>query len=478
MLPVVTWNLSCCAALWSLPRSSPIHPPFFTLAKHHSVLLFGKSFVMAFILSPLPVIPRPKVLSSPRRPRICRIQPCLSSTPPAKLPPPTPETLPKQSPETSEQYFQSLGISLEDTKRLLSRNPRLVQISDLRQLAAPTTTYLTNYLHLNARQVARAIRNAPQILYRPQSKHPSRIKFLEHVARIPTEHLPAAIAKCPHVLWMDLKAAADVVAAVVEACPLMTPTSLGSVFARAPQALIANPHIIRTNIDNIRQAGVSDPSSMARVLSKAPLSLIYDSKKTVAKRLAYFSEALGFTARTVGKILVSTPQVLEWSVDKMLKPRVELLQSLVGDDALATVVDKVPSIFGIDDILDRVLWLRDDVGLDDIQIRTVIREAPAILTYSVVGNLAPKWTFIHETMGGTQADLVAAPRETLCANLQQRAMPRYAFLASYGGADVPVLDILRGSDAEFCRNIAKCDPETFRAYVDNDTYLLFFSQLM
>lgn len=165
-------------------------------------------------------------------------------------------------------------------------------------------------------------------------------------------------------------------------------------------------------------------------------------------------------------------------MEKVLKPRVKVLQGLVGVDALQNVVDKVPSIFALDDILDRVLWLRDEVGLDQNQVRTVIQNAPAILTYSVVGNLAPKWAFIRDTMGGNKHHVVQAPRETLCANLQQRAMPRYAFLMSAGKTNVDVLDILRGSDHEFCKNVAMCQPGEFREYVDNDTYLLFFSQLI
>lgn len=367
---------------------------------------------------------------------------------------------------------------MEHSRRAVSRHPRLASQTNLASFAAPTISYLRDTLRLNGRLVARAVRNAPQILYRGRDRFQTRLDFLENVARISAAQLPHALAKCPHVLWMDLTAASEVVTTVVEACPLITPTSLGTVFSRVPQALITSPAKIRSNIENIRVAGVSDSASMARIFAKAPLTLVYDAKKTLAKRLAYLSEELRLSEKTVGKVVVSTPEVLEWSVEKMLKPRVELLESLVGEDAVASVIDKVPSLFSMEDILDRVLWLRDEVGLDDAEIRAVLREAPAILAYSVVGNLTPKWTFIHETMGGTQEDLVAAPREMLCANLQQRAMPRYAFLASNGASNIPVVDILRGSDAEFCRDVAKCEPEKFRAYVDNDTYLLFFSQLI
>lgn len=378
----------------------------------------------------------------------------------------------------AEEFLLSLGISKEDCRRALSRLPRLKTHDDLARQSQPMLRYLKNELQLSKRQVARVVRNAPHILFRGTDEFAERLGFLETVARIADDDRASAIAQCPHVLWMNLTSAAEVVNIVVEACPLISPTALGVIFGRVPQALVTAPKSIRTNIEFIRSAGVRDGAAIGRILSKVPLALVYDVKKSMAKRIQVLSKEFGFSDQTIGKVLVSTPEVLEWSVAKVIKPQVSAIASLVGVDAVASVVDKVPSILGVHDMLDRVLWLRDEVGLDDEQIRTVIREAPAVLTYSVIGNLAPKWAFVQGTMHGTAADIVKAPRETLCANLQQRAMPRYAFLVSSGIFGHSVFDILRGSDIEFCNNVAQCDPEKFRTYVDNDTYLLFFSQLL
>lgn len=378
--------------------------------------------------------------------------------------------------EVAVKFFLSLGLSTEASLRLPARLPKLCR-SDLPVFAEPTLAFLRSH-GLSPRQVARAVRNAPQIFFRPREEFAPRIEFLENVARIPKDNLKSVIAKCPHVLWMDLKNAGMVTETVIEECPRISLKTLSEVFLRVPQVLIVRPNHISANIDSIRQAGVSDAAGLSRIIGKAPLALVYDTKKNLAKRLDYLSGELGFSKSTIGKILVSTPEILEWSVEKKIKPKTALLQSLVGDDHVAAVIETVPSILGVNDVLDPVLWLRDDVGLSDKQVQKVLREAPAVLTYSVVGNLAPKWTFIHETMGATVEDLVAAPREVLCANLQQRAMPRYAFLASHGKRDVAVIDVLRGSDAEFCKEVAKCDAQVFRSYVDNDTYLLFFSRLM
>lgn len=420
--------------------------------------------------------------TSVRRPRRVLVPKCTAvPTPqskPASAPYPSPSPQEMTNYESAYSFLQSVGLSVEDTRRVLSRLPRLTEQPDLEATATPMLNYLRSDLRLNRKQIARAVRFAPHVFFRSPDTFDSRLEFLDTVARISAADRAAAIAKCPHVLWMDLQAASRVVQIVLDACPLIAPASLGAVFARVPQALVTAPERIAENIERIRVAGVCDAASMVRVIAKAPLALVYDPNNTIDKRLAYLSTELSLPLTTVGKVLVAVPQVLDWSVDKVLRPRIQLLQTVVGADAVAALVDKVPSILGVEDAIDRVLWLRERVGLSEAQIRTVIREAPAVLTYSVVGNLAPKWAFISETMNGTSEDVVAAPRESLCANLQQRAMPRYAFLASLGRNDVPVVDMLRGSDVDFCKHVAQCDPTQFREYVDNDTYLLFFSQLM
>lgn len=331
---------------------------------------------------------------------------------------------------------------------------------------------------MNRRQIARTIRFAPHILYRDAGTFTANLEFLDTVARIAASDRANAIAKCPHVLWMDVQSASGVVQKVVDACPLITPMTLGTVFTRVPQALITSCKQVETNIERIREAGVCEPASMARVIAKAPLALVYSADNTLDKRLNYLSTELQLPLRTMGKVLIAVPQILDWSVDKVIRPKIRLLAGVVGADGVVNVVDKVPMVLGMDDMLDRVLWMREQVGLSDSEIAGVVREAPAVLTYSVVGNLAPKWAFICDTMGGTKEDVVKVPRESLCANLQQRAMPRYAFLASRGRHDVAVVDVLKGSDVDFCKLVAQCNAAEFREYVDNDTYLLFFSQLL
>lgn len=434
---------------------------------------------MAFIPQPASLLHR-KTLNIPTHTRRRHRHICIASTPSptrrraSSNVPPGPDV----QIQTAVTFLQSLGLSHEDARRSVTRYPQITRHKDLPKATSAVINFFRDELELGPRQLSRAIRHAPQILFRPIKEFETNINFLTNHAQIPRKLLPSAISRCPHTLWMNLSTAREIVDQLVNTCPHLSSVTLGQVFARVPQALVMSPKAFQQRLDNIEEIGIRDGHTLGRVVTRMPLVLVLDPQRTIAKRTNYLKEQLGLNADTIGRIISATPQVLQWSIDKQLKPQIELIASLVGDDQVKQTLEKVPNLIGTHDMLDRVLWLQEQVGMNEEELKKVLREAPALLTYSVAGNLAPKWTFIKDTMKGCKDDLVQAPREALCANLQQRAMPRYAFLIAKGITDVPVLDVLRGSDAKFCRQVANCEPAVFRRYVDNDTYLLFFSSLV
>lgn len=374
-------------------------------------------------------------------------------------------------------FFADLGVNRMESERIASRAPALLSERDLTARARPVLEFLSS-LGLSPKQTARALRHAPLLILRDPATFAHPLEFVRGVARLPRPRIPAAIARCPHLLWMDIDRAEEILGILRAAVPTLSDDALGGLLSRAPQVLVRDASLLRRNLEFLQErAGLADPPALARVLKRVPLALVYDVNGNLGARVKYF-EALGLDTAGVGALLVATPELLMWGVDSVIRPKVEMIAGIVGDASVAHVLTKVPGVLAVDDVMDRVGWLRDAVGLNAEQIGTVVREAPAVLGYSVEGNLSPKWAFVHGTMHATVDDLVKAPRKILCANLQQRAVPRYAFLASKGIENVPVVKILQGSDADFCKNVAECDHALYRKYVDNDTYLLFFSQLL
>lgn len=374
-------------------------------------------------------------------------------------------------------FLRSYGVSDEASERAKSRAPSLLRAGNLDARFRPVHAALTE-LGLSGRQIARVLTHFPGIVLRSPCDFDARLAFLRHVALIPDIQLPALLARCPHVLIMDVTRASNILREVADACKL-DPGRLGDVIARVPQLLLRSPQQLSRNLTWLREnAGLTDAQTLARVVRAVPLVLVYDVARNLQRRGRYL-QSLGLDTRGIALVLAAKPDILCCNIENDVEPRIKLITDVVGIDNLVGVLQKVPAILDVPNVEDRLVWFRDDVGLDAAQLASVIRQAPAVLGYSVQGNLAAKWAFVHGTMGGSVDDLVTAPREILCANLQQRAVPRYAFLATRGMLEeVGVVDILRGSDVVFCRRVAKCEAREYREYVDNDRFLLFYSSLV
>jgi hypothetical protein len=345
----------------------------------------------------------------------------------------------------------------------------------------PTVLYLRQVVGLSEKQMRSVVRFAPDVFsYSPVRDFAARLAFLREVVQIPGSALTATVAKRPHILWMDLRSAQAVVDVVAAACPMLSREALGVVFGRVPQALLTSPVAIQDNLEFIGGC-IMNPGAMGRIVSKLPLALVF-SQKTMKKRVQYLRDALKLPDHVVAKVIVANPDIFQWSIDKCLTPAVDEIAKIVGKEWVPGVITKLPALLGaVDGVQARVTWLMETVGLSEDEVTQVIRKAPAILTYSVAGNLNAKWSFIHNTMGATRDDVLRAPCEIFCASLQQRALPRYAFVMSKFDRDakpIGVTEILVGSDQEFCRNVVKCDPAEYRRFVDEDRYLFFFSQLV
>lgn len=376
--------------------------------------------------------------------------------------------------------LRSVGLSAGECQRIVRRRPQILRLSTQDSIE-PVFAYLRDVLGMSDKQIRSVLMFGPQIFcHVPQREFPARVQLLEHQAYIASAQLPATIAKCPHILWMNLSCAAAVVDAIVAACPLLPTETLGSLFARVPQALLGPPEDIARNLTYVEEL-IGGPTEMARVVAKIPLVLVF-SRKTIDRRVAILRGQLGLGNDVVSKVIIAQPDILQWSIDGKISVAIDKIARVVGREAVSDVIIKLPAILGsVDSIHTRVKWLKKTVGLSDNEVLSVVRRAPAVLVHSIESNLKPKWSFITKTMGGGKNDVLEAPVEIFCASLQQRAMPRYAFMMSKRLADVKdhsVVDILRGSDADFCRDVAKCEPSEYREYVDDDVFLLFFSQLI
>lgn len=376
--------------------------------------------------------------------------------------------------DTVVQFFKSLGISNEASVRSAQRYPSLKKAGNLEARARPILEALHD-LSLTPQQISRALGHLPTLILHNPTEFIPRLTFLQDTVNIPFERLPRVIARCPHVLIMDIQSARKVYDTICDTCEeYLQSHQLGEVFSRIPQVLVRPLRLLKRNLKWLSTtAGLETPSQFGRVFSQVPLVVVYEIETNLAARINVFS-SLGLSPSAIGRVVVATPQLLTWNIERELQPRANALIEIVGKEGVSSVLEKVPVLLTTES-KEHVEWLREVVGLNSDEIKQLVLEAPAVLAYSISGNLAAKWAFL-KTMGGTKQDLIQCPREMFCAALNQRAVPRFAFSSSKG-LRLPIPTLLRGLDADFCAKHNFSYPE-YRKYVNDDTYLLFYSQLV
>jgi len=330
-----------------------------------------------------------------------------------------------------------------------------------------------------AKEVGRAMRNAPQIFHR--FKEPGvidrRLDFLIETLRIPAKDLPVIIAARPHLLWMDLENARRVLAWLTERCGVAEGKRRGLV-VKVPQVLLATVESLDVNAKFLREeVGFADnDTALGRFIVRYPQCLCLRVETTLTRRVEYL-RSLGLKKEVVRTVVDLTPEILEESVEATLQKKVDVLKDwgLESEEDIARIISKAPAFFSAD-LSEHLNWL-SSIGLDDEQVAKVVRNLPAVLIYSVPTNLAPKWEYLSNVMGGTVDDLVDIP-SFFGYNLEQRIMPRFAFVGSKGLRDtLTVPEILNNTDKEFCEATG-LSYEEYRVFEQTGGSLLFHTPLL
>lgn len=174
-----------------------------------------------------------------------------------------------------------------------------------------------------------------------------------------------------------------------------------------------------------------DKKQWATVIYRFPALLTY-SRQKIKESIDFLLE-LGISEESIGKILTRCPNIVSYSVEDNLRPKVKYFRSLGVDVGL--LLFKCPQNFGlsIETNIKPVTEFFLERGYSLEEIGTMISRYGALYTFSLTGSLMPKWDFFL-TMDYPKSELVKFP-QFFGYNLEKRIKPRYARYAlvkSYG----------------------------------------------
>jgi len=332
---------------------------------------------------------------------------------------------------------------------------------------------------MNADQIRRCVRNAPQIFSKKISNIQMRLDFLTNELHVPAKELGAMISKRPHIMWMDLGMAQNSVKFLKETVGL-SDEAVTSTIVACPIVLLEPALNLCLKLDWLEtQIGALSREQVATIVTNFPEIFLYRTDTALAKRMTYLKDELQLPVRVLTNLIVSCPSVLEKSVIYDLEKSVATLKEwglVSSSEDLVHILDKAPKLFDTR-FEERLLYLRDVVGLNPDALRKVVHAFPATLLLSVGRSLSVKFKFLTEVLHGSAQDLVAIPN-FFELSLEKTLFPRHAFLCSKGISDFDIQVLALGSNDEFCSKLANVELQEFEKFDNDGNWILFYTPVM
>ncbi|CAN1321503.1 Transcription termination factor MTEF1, chloroplastic [Linum perenne] len=179
-----------------------------------------------------------------------------------------------------------------------------------------------------------------------------------------------------------------------------------------------------------------------------PTILTSDSYCDIYPVFDFLLNDVGIPYKKIYKVITRCPRLLLCSVECQLRPTFEFLKSVgfVGKSAISPHTTLL-LVYNVESTFKRKMKWMKSLGFEDIEVNRMVVRHPALLTYSVENNMAPKFEYFVKEMKGDLEELKSFP-QYFAYSLEGKIKLRHRMLAMYG-IRIPVSKMLKVSDREF-----------------------------
>lgn len=210
---------------------------------------------------------------------------------------------------------------------------------------------------------------------------------------------------------------------------------------------------VKPRLDFLNSLGIHGDET-AKVVLRAPMIMALSVKETLEPRARFLTEELQLPEGSLGKLIARHPQVLTCS-EEMMYTRTSFLRDECGlsNKEIARAVLAHPQVlhYKIASMQERIDYLQRSVGMTNEQIAAAVSRFPQVFSLAVSSNIAPKWRYLVEHLGGDVSALCTYPGY-FSLSLSNRIVPRHRYLLHIKGDDAPLpfpLSILKLTDKKF-----------------------------
>ncbi|KAK9119220.1 hypothetical protein Scep_017313 [Stephania cephalantha] len=226
------------------------------------------------------------------------------------------------------------------------------------------------------------------------------------------------------------------------------------------KALTINPSVRTAPIQSLKSVqqclysmGIH-PSDHGRLFDMFPSLLTCDPHSHLFPVFDFLLHDVAIPFRDVEKCVIRCPRLLVSNVDRQLKPALYFLRRLgfVGRHAVNSHTTLL-LVSSVEDTLIPKLDYVQSLGFSYRETVRMVLRNPALLTYSVEGNLRPKAEYFLNEMKGDSAELKRFP-QYFAFSLEGKIKPRHRLLVEHG-FEMSLPEMLKVSDGKFSNRLVE-----------------------
>ncbi|CAI8586979.1 unnamed protein product [Vicia faba] len=243
-------------------------------------------------------------------------------------------------------------------------------------------------------------------------------------------------------------------------------SQLVQIYGKHKSAFQVNVSSAREKLDYLMSLGVKH-KDIKRILLRQPQ--IIGVEKSLKPTVRYLVEEVGINEKILGKVIQLSPRVLVQSIDISWNTRLLFFTKELGasKESIVKMVTKHPQLlhYSIDDgLLPRINFLRS-IGMKNADILKILTSLTQVLSLSLEANLKPKYLYLVNELHNEAQSLTKYPMY-LSLSLEQRIRPRHRFLVLLKKAPKGPFPLgsLIPTDESFCQKWAGTTLDKYMAF--------------
>lgn len=336
-----------------------------------------------------------------------------------------------------ELMRRTMDLSDDDIRTMMKRHPSILHLSADKNLA-PTILFLQRALDLSREDLRALTVPFPSILCYSLVTLKAKISLFTKILGFSIDECRSLFVSQPKLLT------ASVTTGLLPRVQFML-REMQMPLADFRTLIKKNPLILLYSLEhNLRPKLIyffimtlhMEPRTVSKLLLKYPPIVDYNLNNHILPISRYLVVELEFAPIEVRQILVKFPRLITWSLFK-IKHVVGYLRYELGMDAaqVKRLLYQAPQVIGLSEanLKNKVHYLRETFAFKEEELRKVVAGMPTLILCSTATNLHPKIEFLRGVLGDRELrGAILLQPSLLGYSLDKRIRPRMQAILDIG----------------------------------------------